>query len=256
MKRLTVPVRCALRWRHKGFMLRCGPLKTTHAGNRRLAQARHLGSNQNRISTSKQLFHLFIAPGLMSRHPLLVLLSLYLPGFFLPGLFLSGLFLPGLSLAAEKTVYGLNEYAELADIDLQVAAKLDTGAKTASLSARDIKRFKRNGESWVRFYLAIDDAHEHPIERPLARVSRIKRRAGDIDADDDRKYTARPVISLDVCMGGALRTIEVNLTDRSAFQYPLLIGSEALKHFDALVDPSLKYAAGKPACVTDAQTAE
>jgi hypothetical protein len=44
------------------------------------------------------------------------------------------------------------------------------------------------------------------------------------------------------------RTIEVNLTDRSAFQYPLLIGSEALKRFDALVDPSLKYAAGKPAC--------
>ncbi|WP_083233081.1 ATP-dependent zinc protease family protein [Pseudomonas graminis] len=187
----------------------------------------------------------------MSRHPLLFLLSLYLPGLFLPGVFL-----PSLALAAEKTVYGLNEYAELADIDLQVAAKLDTGAKTASLSARDIKRFKRNGESWVRFYLAIDDAHEHPIERPLARVSKIKRRAGDIDADDDKKYTARPVISLDVCMGGALRTIEVNLTDRSAFQYPLLIGSEALKHFDALVDPSLKYAAGKPACVTDAQTAE
>jgi hypothetical protein len=177
----------------------------------------------------------------MSRHRLLFLLCLYLPG---------------LSFADDKTVYGLNEYAELADIDLQVAAKLDTGAKTASLSARDIKRFKRDGESWVRFYLAIDDAHEHPIERPLARLSKIKRRAGDIDPDDEKKYTARPVISLDVCMGTVLKTIEVNLTDRSAFQYPLLIGAEALKHFNALVDPSLKFAAGKPACVTDAQTAE
>ncbi len=57
-------------------------------------------------------------------------------------------------------------------------------------------------------------------------------------------------------MGTALRSIEVNLTDRSAFQYPLLIGSEALKRFDALVDPSLKYAAGKPACAADAHTAE
>lgn len=75
--------------------------------------------------------------------------------------------LPGISAAAGKTVYGLNEYARLSDIDLEVAAKLDTGAKTASLSARDIKRFKRNGESWVRFYLAIDTAHSHPIERPL-----------------------------------------------------------------------------------------
>ncbi|MDY7560536.1 ATP-dependent zinc protease [Pseudomonas sp. 10B1] len=164
--------------------------------------------------------------------------------------------LPCVSLAADKTLYGLNEYAALSDIDLEVAAKLDTGAKTASLSARDITRFRRNGERWVRFYLAIDDAHTHPIEKPLARVSKIKRRASDYDSDDDKKYTARPVISLAVCMGTASRTIEVNLTDRSAFQYPLLIGSEALKHFDALVDPSLKYAAGKPACATDAHTAE
>ncbi|MEE4101016.1 ATP-dependent zinc protease [Pseudomonas viridiflava] len=166
------------------------------------------------------------------------------------------LLVPALSVAANKTVYGLNEYARLTDIDLEVAAKLDTGAKTASLSARDIKHFKRNGESWVRFYLAIDDSHAHPIERPLARVSKIKRRADDRDPDDEKKYTARPVISLSVCMGEVLRTIEVNLTDRSAFQYPLLIGSEALKHFDALVDPSLKYAAGKPGCASVAQNAE
>jgi hypothetical protein len=164
--------------------------------------------------------------------------------------------LPALGQAVEKTVYGLNEYARLADLDLEVAAKLDTGAKTASLSARDIKRFKRNGESWVRFYLAIDAAHSHPIERPLARVSKIKRRAGDFDPDEGKAYTARPVIELDICMGRNLRTIEVNLTDRSAFQFPLLVGSEALKHFDAMVDPSLKYAAGKPACATVAHTAE
>ncbi|MCG8293801.1 MULTISPECIES: ATP-dependent zinc protease family protein [Pseudomonas] len=164
--------------------------------------------------------------------------------------------LPALAPAAEKTVYGLNEYARLGDLDLEVAAKLDTGAKTASLSARDIKRFKRDGESWVRFYLAIDAAHKHPIERPLARVSKIKRRAGDYDAESGKAYTARPVIELDICMGQTRRTIEVNLTDRSAFQFPLLIGSEALKHFGALVDPSLKYAAGKPACATEAPKAE
>ncbi len=164
--------------------------------------------------------------------------------------------LPGLSVAAEKTVYGLNEYVSLNDLDLEVAAKLDTGAKTASLSARDIKRFKRDGETWVRFYLAIDEAHEHAIERPLARISKIKRRAGDFDPEEGKTYTARPVIELELCMGKALRTIEVNLTDRSAFQYPLLIGSEALKRLDAVVDPSLKYAAGKPGCTPDANSAE
>lgn len=166
------------------------------------------------------------------------------------------LLLPGLSLAADKTVYGLNEYVRLNHLDLEVAAKLDTGAKTASLSARDIERFKRDGETWVRFYLAIDDAHANPIERPLARISKIKRRAGDYDPDEEKTYTARPVIEMHLCMGRTLRTIEVNLTDRSAFQYPLLIGSEALKRFGALVDPSLKYAAGKPDCATDANPGE
>ena len=174
------------------------------------------------------------------------------PSALLCCLFLS----PGVGLAANKTVYGLNEYVKLNDLDLEVAAKLDTGAKTASLSARDIRRFKRDDETWVQFYLAIDEAHERPIERPLARISKIKRRAGDYDPDEEKTYTARPVIEMTVCMGQALRTIEVNLTDRSAFQYPLLIGSEALKRFSALVDPSLKYAAGKPGCTTDANPGE
>lgn len=160
------------------------------------------------------------------------------------------------SLAAGKTIYGLNEYTLVQDFDLVVAAKLDTGAKTASLSARDIERFRRDGETWVRFVLAIDGGHDRTIERPLARISKIKRRAGDFDPEEGKTYTARPVIELDLCMGRALRTIEVNLTDRSAFQYPLLIGSEALKHFEALVDPSLKYAAGKPGCTNDANPGE
>ena len=154
----------------------------------------------------------------------------------------------GLALAADKTVYGLHEYARIEELGSVLPAKLDTGAKTASLSAHNIKRFKRNGESWVRFTPGAEGHDDTLIEKPLARISHIKRRAGDYDPDEDKAYTARPVIELDVCLGNALRTIDVNLTYRSAFEYPLLIGSDALKRFAALVDPSLKYAAGQPAC--------
>ena len=82
--------------------------------------------------------------------------------------------------AAEKTVYGLNEQVSLPELKLEVTAKLDTGAETASLSARDISRFKRNGKTWVRFYLAIDNSHAHPIERPLARVGLLSNRVVDV----------------------------------------------------------------------------
>ncbi|MCP9338836.1 retropepsin-like aspartic peptidase RloA [Stutzerimonas xanthomarina] len=158
--------------------------------------------------------------------------------------------------ADEKTIYGLNEHVALPDFGLEVPAKLDTGAQTASLSARDIERFKRNGKNWVRFYLAIDEAHDRPIELPLQRISKIKRRAGDFDPEEEKTYTPRPVVELNLCMGKAKRSIEVNLTDRSAFQYPLLIGSEALARFGALVDPGLKYAAGKPGCIIESDADE
>ena len=172
---------------------------------------------------------------------------------------LLGMLLPcGASFAAEKTVYGLHEYVRLQEPSVVLAAKLDTGAKTASLSAHNIKRFKRNGERWVRFTPGAEGHDDTVIEKPLARVSKIKRRAGDFDADseDSKTYTTRPVIELDVCLGSTRRTIEVNLTDRSAFQYPLLIGADALRRFDAVVDPSLKYAAGQPSCPTVAHPDE
>lgn len=162
---------------------------------------------------------------------------------------------PGLSLADEKTVYGLAEHVSVLDLDLHLQAKLDTGASTASLSARDIRRFKRDGQPWVRFYLAMDDAHAQPIERPLLRLSHIKRRAGDYDADAGQATTTRPVIALTVCMGKVSRVVEINLTDRSAFQYPLLMGAEALKGFSAVVDPGLEFTAGEPACATAATAA-
>ncbi len=159
--------------------------------------------------------------------------------------------IPSMTTANEKNIYGLNEDVYIADIDMHMSAKLDTGAKTASLSARDIERFKRDGESWVRFYLALDEASEHLYELPLTRISKIKRRSGDYDPEEDKSYTPRPVVEMSICMGRALRTIEVNLTDRSTFQYPFLLGSTALKQFNALVDPSLKYSVGKPQCETD-----
>jgi len=171
-------------------------------------------------------------------------------------LLLCVLLLPTIGAASNKTIYGLNENVGLPDFNLEVEAKLDTGAQTASLSARDITRFKRKGESWVRFYLAVDSAHAHPIERPLARISKIKRRAGDFDPEEEKTYTARPVIELDLCMGKAKRTIEMNLTDRTAFQYPLLIGSDALTRFGALVDPSRTFIAGKPGCLNESDADE
>ncbi|TWI53477.1 hypothetical protein IQ22_02694 [Pseudomonas duriflava] len=157
---------------------------------------------------------------------------------------------PSLSVSAEKSVYGLHEYVQLPELNIRVKAKLDTGAETASLSAHHIEPFTRDGEPWVRFTMAHDTIHAPSIERPLVRMSYIKRRQGDHMSGVELRHTPRPVVTLVACLGSQLRTIEVNLTDRSHFDYPLLIGSKALKHYGALVDVSRAYSAGTPACPT------
>lgn len=163
-------------------------------------------------------------------------------------------------MAAEtKTVYGVNEKVLIEDFNLKVEAKLDTGADTASLSARDIEVFERDGKQWARFVLAIEGASGEVIERLVKRVSKIKRRAADVcdGGKDDKKtkneeesegYTARPVIELQVCMGKKSELIEVNLTDRSSFKYPFLVGTKALKRFGAVVDPAEQFMMKDPSC--------
>ncbi|MBM1188565.1 ATP-dependent zinc protease [Pseudomonas lundensis] len=151
-------------------------------------------------------------------------------------------------MAAEPTLYGRYEYIKLPEIGETLQAKMDTGALTASLSAKNIETFTRDGEPWVRFQLATKGASDKVYEHKVARISKIKNRA---DEDDDKQEPAsakRPVVDLEMCLGSVKRTVEVNLTDRSSFNYPLLIGAKALREFGAAVNPARRYTADKPGC--------
>ena len=167
-------------------------------------------------------------------------------------LLLSALTLP--AVAAETALFGRYEQIKIEDLGKTLKAKMDTGAMTASLSARDIERFEHDGEEWVRFRLAVEGAGDTLYERPLARIAEIKTRAEEADPDDDTDLergpdvAKRPVVEMQLCIGDRLHEAEVNLTDRSHFRYPLLIGATAIRDLQAAIDPALKYAAGRPAC--------
>ena len=153
-------------------------------------------------------------------------------------------------MAAEPTLYGRYEYIALPEIGGQVLkAKMDTGALTASLSAKDIETFKRDGEDWVRFRLGTKDAGNKVYEHKIARISKIKTRSEEEEDDSEVVApTKRPVVDLELCLGSVKRTVEVNLTDRSSFNYPLLIGAKALREFGAAVNPARRFTADKPDC--------
>lgn len=153
-------------------------------------------------------------------------------------------------MAAEPTLYGRYEYIQLPEIGGEtLKAKMDTGALTASLSAKDIETFTRDGEDWVRFRLATKGASNKVYEHKVARISKIKTRTEEDEDDEDTAApTKRPVVDLELCLGKVKRTVEVNLTDRSSFNYPLLIGSKALREFGAAVNPARRFTADKPDC--------
>ena len=161
---------------------------------------------------------------------------------------LGGLFMTSAIHAAtyvNKQIFGLHEQVYLSDLGIGLKAKLDTGATTSSLSARNIQRFKRDGEPWVRFQLAFDTAPEQVYELPIARVSRIKRRADDFDPEEEKTYSARPVINLTVHIGNQ-QQIEVNLTDHQRLQVPVPARARGLKSLGGIVDPDLSMTASEP----------
>lgn len=170
-------------------------------------------------------------------------------------LLLSALTLP--AVAAEPALFGRYEQIKIEDIGKTLKAKMDTGAMTASLSARDIERFEREGEDWVRFRLAVEDADDTLYEHRVARIAEIKTRSEEssaVDPDDDNDaergpdFAERPVVEMQLCIADQLVQTEVNLTDRTHFRYPLLIGAAAIRDLEAAIDPAQKYTAGTPAC--------
>lgn len=149
------------------------------------------------------------------------------------------------SVPRDQFIAGLHEFIEIPAFDAGMKAKLDTGATTSSMSAGDIERFEKDGQPWVRFRLLAKGYEDQWHELPVARVSRIKRRAEEGPGHSGLGYSERPVVELPIRLGSHEQTIQVGLTDRSRFLYPFLLGASGLKSFGAIVDPSASYLLGK-----------
>ena len=128
------------------------------------------------------------------------------------------------------SVFGWVEKATLEPWGVEVKAKLDSGALTSSLDARDIELFKKEGEEWVRFRLKLEneasgETFTERMELPLYRDLRV-RGAGGIDE--------RPVVLMNVCLGDTVYEEQFSLRDREEMNYPLLLGRRSIGHLGLL----------------------
>lgn len=147
--------------------------------------------------------------------------------------------LSGSSMATDtKIIYGYVEKATLVDKGMVLSAKFDTGAKSASLSATNIREFEENGKPYLRFKVLGKTEEVEFTSEYLGKV-KIKVRAGEnLSPQGKISPIKRPVVLMRVQIGDKIRNIPVNLTNRKRFNYPLLLGRDAIIAFDGLVDPS------------------
>lgn len=147
-----------------------------------------------------------------------------------------------------KPVLGRTEQIIITAKEIPLNAKLDTGADMSSLSAQHIELLESQHQTWVRFQLPETEKKNYILTAPLIRMARILKRK---DEQSDKIYSERPVIKLEVCLGGRRLITLVNLIDRSDFKYPLLLGRNTLKQFHVVVDVSQDHLAAVDQCTVN-----
>ena len=171
-------------------------------------------------------------------------------------LVLIGVFLMAGSVMANiKTGYGYVENIYILPSKSLLDAKLDTGAGISSVSATNIHIHEKDKAKYVSFEVtheAIENGkrNKEKVEKiaydlPLKKVMRIKNRAGE---DKTEQYDERPVVEMPICFDGKVYNVEVNLTDRTHFDYPVLLGRKALIQVGAVVDPGQKFTLSETSC--------
>ncbi|MCF7203068.1 ATP-dependent zinc protease [Pseudomonas sp. JM10B5a] len=139
-------------------------------------------------------------------------------------------------------VFGWVEEGILLPEKVSVKIKLDTGALTSSMDAKDLEHFEKDGEKWVRFNVEVKDSDTGkmvsiPFERRVERSVKVRGAGG---------AERRPVVKLKMCIGDQVYNEEFSLKNRGKMLYPVLIGRRTLEHLGA-VDVSRTFTT-EPKC--------
>lgn len=122
---------------------------------------------------------------------------------------------------SELKIIGWIENVKIMPENFELTAKIDTGADNSSLDVTDLQNFTRQGKEWLRFKVMSNNEKIQTFERPLKRYTHIKRKRAE--------PIKRPVVTMQLCLGGHTYLTPVNLATRKDFKYRMLIGRSFLK---------------------------
>ena len=133
-------------------------------------------------------------------------------------------------------IVGAVEWATLEPAGLTLEARIDSGAETTSVHAENIELIEKEGKRYVRFTLFDNEGQPVPQELRLRRQVLIKQQVGE----PERRFVVRMWLTL----GEQRSRIDVNLSDREDFEFPLLVGRNFLMD-SFIVDVSRHHTQGR-----------
>ncbi|NRB23949.1 ATP-dependent zinc protease [Shewanella sp.] len=139
----------------------------------------------------------------------------------------------------DKFLLGATENVYVDEIKASFKTRIDTGAESSSLDARNIILFERDGKQWVRFDV-LTQGSDAPAETFESRVERFVR----IKQESAEKSDRRPVIHAHLQIGKYKAETDLNLVDRSHLDFPLLLGRKFMQDI-AIVDVGQTFIHGK-----------
>ncbi|WP_420195706.1 MULTISPECIES: ATP-dependent zinc protease family protein [Marinobacter] len=139
-----------------------------------------------------------------------------------------------------KLIVGEVEKFYLAGPGHIYTARIDSGAETSSIHARNVKRFERDGSNWVRFEVPVPGADGEwvTMEREISRRVRVIQASAE-------EAERRVVVELQFAIGDHQQVAEFTLADRTNLTYEVLIGRNVLRDV-MLIDVGKEYATELP----------
>ena len=136
---------------------------------------------------------------------------------------------------------GWREWVALPELGIaRLRAKIDTGARSSALHVDRQWRFHDAGAPWVGFQLTTGRAGRNQIDAsaPIFDERTV--------TDSGGHRRVRVFIQTLLQVAGEQRRIEINLSDRYAMRFPMLLGRTGLEG-TFTVDPSSSFLHSRPA---------
>lgn len=140
----------------------------------------------------------------------------------------------------EKPVIGWREWVFFPELKkVKIKAKIDTGARTASIHAYDIKIITKNGQKKARFEIHPKQNNQEDkviVEAPIVDFRAVKSSNGLSEK--------RPVIETSIELLGEKWPIEITLANRDMMGFRMLLGRSSI-HKRFMVDVSRSFLGNK-----------